>query len=620
MKPLKIFSLAASLLMVCYHIHGFSDEKSESSLYPVSKLIFKYIKDHPSQIPLTELNHLRVALLETADGYFSVSEKENIVAAYQQVNLSIEELNQSGRHYFSRPALGAIVEEARQFLEKQGVHWSYLFINSKQMTAQGNDLRSSSDDELVVDISVPTVDSLSIRASENSYLASKTYVQKQKSRIEENFPLTLPDPSTGFPGQYIDPQALNNYLYSLNRHPGKRVDLEIGPTGSPGGLTLDFVVTEDRPYHFYFSATNNNPKVIHRWQESFGFLHTQLTGHDDILKLNYSTDSFDSFYTAYASYEAPLGMSTNTRWSLSGNYNRFLSAEFGLSPNLFRGTQGIVDFEIIGTLYQKNKFFLEAYGLMEYRHIHNREHAINPSVLKNFLLPAIGLKAVELKLESKIIATLQLETTMSNIFWDVRKRLDALGRKNISGNWAFIQGNLYWSFYLEPIVYETVERMANELVILGQLQNAFNFRLIPELEGVLGGVSTVRGYPQSTVAGDNLYMTSVEYRLHIPQLLKPNPRSKRKLFKKEFRWAPAQPKGRADWDFILRAFYDLGKTTNNHRVKGERNYVVEGLGLGADLVLWSNLVLKYDWGVALKSANGIHHGNKESYFTAVLMY
>jgi hypothetical protein len=52
--------------------------KAMPPLYPVSKLAFKYVKDHPNQIPLTELDHLRVALVETADGYFSVSEKENI--------------------------------------------------------------------------------------------------------------------------------------------------------------------------------------------------------------------------------------------------------------------------------------------------------------------------------------------------------------------------------------------------------------------------------------------------------------------------------------------------------------------------------------------------------------
>jgi hemolysin activation/secretion protein len=70
----------------------------------------------------------------------------------------------------------------------------------------------------------------------------------------------------------------------------------------------------------------------------------------------------------------------------------------------------------------------------------------------------------------------------------------------------------------------------------------------------------------------------------------------------------------------LRAFFDVGKTTINHRVKGEKNDLIEGVGGGVDFVLWSNLVLKFDWGVALKAANGISRGHTQSYFSVVVMY
>ncbi len=589
-------------------------------LYPVSTFVFKYVKNHPEHISLEELSLISVSLVQTPEGYFSSHEEETLSTPYREVRPSIQEMNQSGVHYFSKQALADILEAAHEFFEEKGIHWTYLAISDNQMTPKGRDLRPQGQQELVVEVAVPVIKSVAVKASESSDLKQPAYVQKQSDRIVDNFPLPLPDPSTGYPGAYVDPDSLNNYLYSLNRHPGKRVDLEIGPTHTPGGVTLDFVITEERPYHFYFSATNNIPKVIHQWQESVGFLHTQLTGHDDILRLNYSTDGNESFYTVFASYEAPFGQAIGKRWSVSGNYNRFISAEFGLAPNLFRGTQGIVDLEFIATLYQKNKFFLEGFGIVEYRHIHNRQHALNPSVMKNFIFPSLGLKAVELKLERKIIATVQLESTMSSLFWDVRHRLDALGRKNLSPNWALIEANLYWSFYLEPVIHRRVRRMASEVVVLGQFQNAFNLRLIPELEGVLGGVSTVRGYPQSTVAGDNLYLASVEYRFHLPQAFKPTRSGKSKLFGKELRWTPAEPKGRADWDLVFRVFYDLGRTTNNRPVKGENNFTVEGIGLGADFVLWSNLVLKYDWGTALKSAHGIDKGHHQSYFSAVLMY
>lgn len=572
--------------------------------YPISRLGFKYAHSHPQQIALAELGNIEITLALTPNGYVAIEEAPDA----KRVQVTVASLNQMGLNRYSKLALGAILDAVRSFFESHHMAWSYIT------------LKKNPQQETEAEVSIPNVIGVQTRVSEHSYMQNSSYLEKQHRRIEANFPLKLPDPSTGYPGAYVDPEALNNYLYTLNRHPGKRVDLEVGPSKTPGGVTLDFVITEERPWHVYLTATNNIPKVIDRWQESAGFMHTQLTGHDDILKLDYTTDSFDSYSTANLSYEAPFGLAHGKRWSLSGTYNRFVSAEFGLGSHFFRGTQGIADFEINGVLYQHKKLFLEGFGTMEYRHIHNREHFIYPSVMKNFLFPAVGLKCLELKSESKVIASLKIETTISNWFWDVKQRLDALGRRNLSPSFAFLQGTLYWSFYIEPWVNPQVERMANEFVVQSQAQYAFNFRLIPQLEGILGGVSTVRGYPQSDVSGDNLYLGSIEYRLHIPQLLKPSPESKTKFLGKEFRYAPPEARGRADWDFVLRAFFDVGKTTINKHVRGERNETLEGIGLGADFVLWSNVVLKYDWGIALKSAHDTHKGHQQSYFSAVMMY
>ena len=353
-------------------------------------------------------------------------------------------------------------------------------------------------------------------------------------------PLSLPDPSSGYPGDFINSNILNDYLHSLNRHPERRVDLEIGPTNSPGEVALDFVVTQKRPYHFYFNANNNVPRPIHRWQETTGFIQTQLTGNDDILKLNASTDSFDKFYTLEGSYEAPIGRSIGNRWQIYLNYNRFISAEFALPQNLFVGTQTILNGEVICNVGQWNKLFLDFVADLQYRHIHNRDHFFFSSTTKNFLIPEVGLKLIQLKRETKLIASLSIQSTVSSAFWDVKKHLDGLGRADLSPNWAIVQAGLYGSFYIETF-FKNAKHLANEIVFVGQMQNAFRQRLIPELEGILGGLYSIRGYPQSTVAGDDLYMGSVEYRFHLPAALRIDPHACTKLFGKSFRWAPAQP-------------------------------------------------------------------------------
>lgn len=192
----------------------------------------------------------------------------------------------------------------------------------------------------------------------------------------------------------------------------------------------------------------------------------------------------------------------------------------------------------------------------------------------------------------------------------------------MSPNWGILQGGFYGSFYLEPLFHDNkkVRRLANEIVVVMQLQNAFNQRLIPQLEGILGGLYTIRGYPQSTVAGDNLYMGSVEYRFHLPGVFKPNPNARTKLFKRPFRWAPAEPKGQADWDLLFRAFYDVGETTVNQRRSSEHDHLLMGAGLGAELVVWQNIFIRGEWGRAFRSANGISEGNNQFYFSSTVIF
>jgi hemolysin activation/secretion protein len=221
-----------------------------------------------------------------------------------------------------------------------------------------------------------------------------------------------------------------------------------------------------------------------------------------------------------------------------------------------------------------------------------------------------------------MIASLSLQSSVSSLFWDVGKNLSGLGRANPSENWAIVQAGFYGSFFLEPVLLKKskVKHLANEIVVVGQLQNAFNQRLIPELEGILGGLYTIRGYPQSTISGDNLYMGSVEYRFHLPAQLKTDPNASTKIFGKSFRWAPAQPLGQTDWDFLFRAFFDVGQTTVNQAKHFERDHLIMGIGVGLELVLWHNVFIRGDYGHGLREANGISKGNNQYYFSSTIIF
>ncbi len=596
----------------------FTDRPHEETLYPISRINFEYVQTHPNNIPLSALEQIEVPLYQVEDDFYGTKGYEH---TRWKLWLTLANINDSGKTVqMSKTALEEVLSTVHHYFLVHGFDWAMVYIPKNEIAADGADKRS--DTALTIAISIPVVKTASVKIVNSKDSSQEITNRKLSEKISNQLPVSLPDPSTGYPGDFINSNLLNNYLHSLNRHPERRVDLEIGPTNVPGEVAFDFVVTQNRPWHFYINVNNNVPKPIHRWQESVGYIHTQVSGNDDIFKLNASTDSFDKFYSFDLSYEAPIGQSIGNRWQIYGNCNRFTSAEFALPQNLFIGTQAIVNGEIISNIAQWNKLFLDVVADLQYRHIHNKGHFIFSSVTKNFLLPSIGLKAIQLKRETKLIASLSLQSTLSSLFWDVGTNLSALGRIDPSKNWAIAQAGLYGSFYLEPLFQKScdVKHLANEIVVIGQLQNAFGQRLIPELEGILGGLYTIRGYPQSTISGDNLYSGSFEYRFHLPAALKIDPNATTKIFGKPFRWAPAQPKGQTDWDLLFRAFYDIGETTVNKRKPFEKDYLIMGTGLGAEFVFWQNIFIRFDWGRALRAANGISDGNNQYYFSSTIIF
>ena len=112
--------------------------------------------------------------------------------------------------------------------------------------------------------------------------------------------------------------------------------------------------------------------------------------------------------------------------------------------------------------------------------------------------------------------------------------LDRLGRLDPDDDWYTLRWDLSHSFYIEPVFFRSrwedtgpggMATLAHEVALSCRGQHAFDHRLIPNYEQVVGGMYTVRGYDESVVAGDTVIVASAEYRFHLPQALgiDPNP-------------------------------------------------------------------------------------------------
>ena len=89
-------------------------------------------------------------------------------------------------------------------------------------------------------------------------------------------------------------------------------------------------------------------------------------------------------------------------------------------------------------------------------------------------------------------------------------------------------------------------------------------RLLKADQQVAGGMFTVRGYDQSIVAGDSAVIGTIEYRYHFARTLDPGGEPIELPVIGPFQAYPRNVFARPDWDLILKAFMEGGKTWYVH--------------------------------------------------------
>jgi hypothetical protein len=184
-----------------------------------------------------------------------------------------------------------------------------------------------------------------------------------------------------------------------------------------------------------------------------------------------------------------------------------------------------------------------------------------------------------------------------------------LGAENPNTSWVLMKWNGGWSFFLEPLFQsrkwdnpsESAQlTRAHEVALLSRGQYAGGYRLIPQVQEPVGGLYSVRGYPEAAVAGDTGMFGTTEYRWHIPRSfhIEPHP-DKTPLFGRPFRFSPQEPLGHPDWDLIWRTFFDIGRTFTNGQ-PDEPSETLMGWGTGVELQIRQNFSIRCDWAMALR--------------------
>ena len=602
--------------------------EADGRAYPVSGIELLYANQHPALPDPEALQQIVVELLPTPSGWAAPRDGEANVA------MRLADLPHTDLQLMHASAANEVAAAVVRDFQNRGLMGVFVGPDPTQIQAAftpdgnaiwGEDLRGSGDDPLRMVVRSSTVSSVRTVAQGDRELSGSAINNPAHSSIRDRSPLVA--------GDLANRAELDDYLYDLNRHPGRTVAAEVFPGDDParGDAGLGYIVSEAKPWTAFFNLSNTGTEDTREWRERFGLLHTQLTGNDDVLSLEYVTAGFEESHAIFGSYERPFADNDRVHGRIYGSWQDFEASDVGFPGADFEGTTWTVGGELIWNFHQNGPAFVDLIGGVRYENVNVNNTFAGIDETEPFLIPYAGFSYERATKTSTTTAYVGVELNLDGVIGTDSPDLDGLGRFNTDADWVKLPFALTHSFYLEPLfnranwldITTGGSTLAHEVVLSARGQWTPESRLNPQSQQVAGGLYSVRGYDEAITSGDTVIIASAEYRLHIPKLGTPRAGEQRQVEQflgEPFRRFPQQPYGAADWDLIPKAFIDVGRVINNDREAFESNETLVGAGLGLDFIYKRNLNLRADWGVALEDAAGTSDGSQQVHFNFTVLY
>jgi len=589
--------------------------EADGPAYPVSTINLRYAIESDELPPVSALQTTAVRLLRVPTGYAAPRRGADNVA------VRVGNIGKLGVTPFHGSALQEIARELVARFNEMGLIGVYVRPSPEQIGNTGRDLRPEGQTELTMIIYTAHVAQIRTLASGQRVPVEDGINHAKHSRIITRSPVQR--------GDLVDKSELDRYIAFLNRHPGRRVDVALGPGDEPGGAVLDYMVIENKPWSVYYQAANTGTDSTGEWRHRFGFQHTQLTDSDDILQFDYITSDFDGTNAFIGSYDRPI---LDGRWRLRphGGWSTFKADELAFTDRDFTGDQRWAGVDLTWTAWQFGRWFIDLTGGFEWRRIEVENDVVLVDGASDFFLVHGGPSVEYNGNIARTFAMVDLQANLADVAGTEEEDVVELGRVEVEEQFVILSWQASQSLFIEPVLFRAAwedattpgsSTLAHELFFSFRGQTTLGDRVAPQFEGVAGGLHSVRGYEESIAAGDDLLLFTAEYRFHLPRLfpVDDNPYDT-PLFGQPFRWSRQEVYGTPDWDLILKGFVDIGATRVNDAVIGEDDEDLVGLGVGMELQVRRNLNIRLDYGWAMEDAGDDEAGDSRLHVQATLLY
>jgi len=421
-------------------------------------------------------------------------------------------------------------------------------------------------------------------------------------------------------GEAIDANAIDRYVARLNRRPGRRVEASLASGDDPSRPSLKYIVHEDKPWLIYGQLENTGTDEIGELRARFGAQHFSLTGADDVASIDYITSGTDSLHAVTGSYERPLGRAGSPlRARAYGSYVEYDASEVGAALETFEGRTASGGLELSWNAVQRGNMFIDVVGGARYDDIMVDNSAVGIEGETPFLTFYGGLRLERDTHAASTEVSLLVRGNLPSVTDE--DEVGRLGRFGASDDFVTLELDATQSVFLDAIG-DSGRVGAHEVLLRARGQHSFGRRLAPNYVMTVGGLHSVRGYPEAFASGDSALAATAEYRLHVPRLL--SPAKKGELFGDEFRFRPERAGGATDWDLVLKTFADVGVTSVVDALSFEDEVTLVSAGVGAELSLKTNVSARVDWGIVLKESeyagDVVSAGSNRVHFSLLVLY
>lgn len=584
----------------------------------VDRFAFSYGLAHPALPTVDELNTMP----------FPVARDGNVFrgpATEGAENLTLGNIPVGSR--FDADALRTVAQEVVRWYNNRGLYGVWVTYRDIEASAAGLVDNRPLDDARVAHLVIWASQISDVRTlARGKRIKPQFSINNRKHRgIVKRSPLR-PGSSLEQPGSLFNQQVLNDYLYGLSLHPGRRVEASIASAGEPGKVVLDYLVNESKTWQLFGQANNYGTESTGDIRIRVGFQHNQLTNHDDILNFDViSTPDFKT-YGSFLSYRLPLWRPNKLLVRIYGSYGDFLTLD---GPDLFelryagQNWLGGIEFMNRSTLWRG--WQMQTVLGANFNHYSIDQSFIGKNAagedtasqvsagISEFLIPFVGVNLARDFRWGGVSGGVRYEKTVGDYAnKDTTTGVDALGRRDVAAEWSSLRWNLNGTVFLEPLFRRSAQNQTLAHEVSVRLKGRVlpgGERLIPQEQEPLGGAISVRGYPESVVSADEFIAGTIEYAYHLPRARKPGDEGK--LFGRPFRWRPKMAGMNADWDLVFRAFFDYANRSvtpepdaivpaaGEERPFADRNLSIAGTGVGIGLFVKQNFSLRADFGMAL---------------------